>query len=108
MSTTGARPALTSEALYAASNFIHEECAALNSAFMKCKSEDANPASCLDKGSAVTSCVHEVEARLRTKCKTEWTAYAQCLWQNNNEFSECRAQQEALEVAYAALKGEGK
>ena len=97
-------PRLTSEALYAASNFINEECAAVNSAFMKCKAGNANPAACLEKGSAVTSCVAAVEERLRTKCKAEWTSYAECLWQNNNEFSECRGQQESLEVAYAALK----
>lgn len=96
-------PRLTSAALYAASNFINEECAAVNSAFMKCKAADANPAACLAKGSAVTSCVTTVEKRLRTKCKAEWTAYAQCLWYNNNEFSECRAEQEDLEAAYAAL-----
>ncbi|EPS66970.1 hypothetical protein M569_07805, partial [Genlisea aurea] len=92
-------PVPTSSVLMAASKHIETKCRAENLAFLKCKKNDPNPETCLDKGRHVTQCVLHLLKGLHQSCSKELDAYAGCMYYHTNEFEFCRKEQQEFEKA---------
>ncbi|KAK9828542.1 hypothetical protein WJX72_000660 [[Myrmecia] bisecta] len=98
MSEAGAdTPPPTSAVLFAISKLIATRCGKQNRAFVECKAKDANPEACLQAGDAVTDCVVALLKDVNKKAPEELKTYYSCLDYYSNNFSKCRAEQEAFE-----------
>lgn len=83
--------AVTSAPLLAASFYIGDQCKVQNDDFMLCKdAHNGNPEHCTKEGNRVTRCAQHIFYQLSQKCKEEFTAYWQCLDNNNQKFMFCR------------------
>jgi NADH dehydrogenase (ubiquinone) 1 alpha subcomplex subunit 8 len=95
---------LSSSILLGSSELIGQQCRSQNIDFMKCKQNNSNPKSCLDKGNNVLTCVTETLVKINKKAKEEFRDYTSCLRDNNGDFSECREQQSAFRKAWTSVE----
>ena len=119
---------VTSSELYAANQIIGTDCKNENRAFLLCKSLDRNPETCLEPGNQVTKCVMSTYVlsilpsdasatqkhapsnslynfilnrfdKVNKTAKPEFEAFRDCLANNENKFSACKAEQSAFHAA---------
>lgn len=93
----------SSSELYASAMLIARECAASNKAYLLCKQQNGNPASCLAEGAGVKSCVDTLIARLQVTCGEPFAKFQKCLADTNNAFDKCAKQKKALNAAFDKL-----
>lgn len=88
--------------LWASSKIIGRECATPNKAYLMCKKEDENPATCKALADDVRTCTTNVVNLLSSAHPNEFDAFKKCLDKNDYRYSDCRATEAALLQAYAA------
>eukprot|EP00898_Chlorokybus_atmophyticus_P004090 jgi/Chlat1/4682/Chrsp3S05619 len=71
-------------------------CAAQNTAFVDCKRADADPAKCLQQGTAVTSCLLSLLQDVNSKCGASFNKYVACMDYYSNDFESCRKEERAF------------
>ncbi|KAF6051448.1 hypothetical protein FOB58_001508 [Candida parapsilosis] len=87
----------TSAPLLSASYYIGDRCKPYNDDFMLCKDEhNGGTIDCLKEGRRVTRCVISVLKDLNKYCFDEFKLHYECLEQNNQYFSRCRASEGVL------------
>jgi len=91
--------------LWASSKFIGRECATQNKAYLFCKKEDENPATCKALGDEVKTCTTAVVNMITAVHPAEFDSFKKCLDKNDYRFSDCREQEKNLLAAFAAAKG---
>lgn len=87
----------TSAPLLSASFFIGDRCKPYNDDFMLCKDEhNGGEIDCLKEGRRVTRCAISVLKDINKHCFDEFKLHYECLEQNNQYFSRCRASEGVL------------
>ncbi|KAI3406441.1 NdufA8 [Candida oxycetoniae] len=87
----------TSAPLLSASYYIGDRCKPYNDDFMMCKEEkNGGTVECLKEGRRVTRCAISVLKDLNKYCFDEFKLHYDCLEQNNQYFSRCRASEGVL------------
>lgn len=87
----------TSAPLLSASFFIGDRCKPYNDDFMMCKDEkNGGTLDCLKEGRRVTRCAISVLKDINKHCFDEFKLHYDCLEQNNQYFSRCRASEGVL------------
>mmetsp|Transcript_23306 Transcript_23306/g.57187 ORF Transcript_23306/g.57187 Transcript_23306/m.57187 type:complete len:108 (+) Transcript_23306:333-656(+) len=90
-------PAATSAVLFSVHKHLQARCATRSAAFLSCKKNNANPAACIQEGTAVTGCMLDLLKELKGKCPVTLNKYAECMDYRSNQFPKCRVEQAAFE-----------
>eukprot|EP01121_Diplochlamys_sp_Union-15-3_P016549 TRINITY_DN5651_c0_g1_i1.p1 TRINITY_DN5651_c0_g1~~TRINITY_DN5651_c0_g1_i1.p1 ORF type:complete len:142 (-),score=19.11 TRINITY_DN5651_c0_g1_i1:93-473(-) len=91
--------------LIAANRMIQKYCNKQNDDFLLCKTEDEDPAHCVQQGKAVTRCGFDVFKAIRAHCNTEFNAYSHCIDWHNLKTGDCRtARNQSENIFYDCLK----
>mmetsp|Transcript_5865 Transcript_5865/g.7612 ORF Transcript_5865/g.7612 Transcript_5865/m.7612 type:complete len:316 (-) Transcript_5865:171-1118(-) len=100
-STSTSPKTFTKGQLDAMSLYIDIECNEVNKKFITCKSENMDPELCLSEGNNVFICVSKLFRKLNQPNRTQnqFNKYMDCLEENGGEFSKCKEQKNALDIA---------
>ena len=87
----------TSAVLFAVHKHLQQRCAQRSAAYLACKKNNQNPASCLEEGAKVTGCMIDLLKELKGKCPESLNTYAACMDYRSNKFDKCRAERAKVE-----------